>query len=1346
MKKVLLLAIVACSCLFTAAYGVPLRKMAQTPIPGTEETRSLLFDRHGLMWIGTDQGVRLYDGYRLKTFRSDAYTPDVLPNNYVLSLAEDHHEGIWIGTRDGLTRYDRRQGSTKTYHLKGEQARAVNALFVTTDGTVWAGTDAGASRYDAGKDDFVEVNMPYSARTFAEDAQGNLYIGTWEGGLLRLDKRSGKVVTYPRMNERNTVQSMLIDSRERLWIGTWEHGIVRLDRPADEHNPGMHHYNEGRQDFRTFHQLVEDSVSHSVWGCCIEGLTRIDLDDDSQVENHDGLKFCYDMKTDGHGNLWVVTRNDGIVHLSTKPSPFSFYPLDPAGQVLPVNRIQTVFTTDGNQFWLGLQPYGLARYDRLSGRVAYNNHIPGMEAMTGIVGIHVQTISAMMERRKGELWMASTRGILVWREGERVQLLPRNGVPYIIDGNVKALHRQDGVVWVGMDCGVGLAFVGSDDRETDLSAVKGRMLAMQEGGRDFSNCDVHAFMEDHRHRVWIATDHAGIICVSGDVSRPETVRCHQYASTRGNYPIDDAMAVFEDSRHRLWAVSGSGGLFLHNEEEDRFEVVNHRMHVNVSNFYSISGDAQDALWLLTDRGLLQLKVDDKGKCDPVYYSGEDGIDNIRFSANGVTQYGGEFFFGSAGGFFSCRPEQMQQWHPRDTAQLVVTELLIDDRPFERLDAEQQHAISTEQPFFTRRLSIPTDVDKFSIEFSLLSYQNQQQSNYSYQLEGYDHNWHYTDAENRKATYQNLPTGTYHLHVRAIDSYGNKVEMPYTIEIRVLPPWYQTWWAKLVYLALLTLLVYAISRWYKNYLKTKNRLAMGVILANITHELLTPLTVISASVDELRDQAPKFSENYGLIQNNINRLTRLLRQILEVRKSQAGQLKLLVSQSDLAAFVRKECDNIRPMVGSRSGELVVTCSPDCLDAWFDKDKMDKIVYNLLSNAVKYNREGGRIMVDLHVEGGKAVLCVSDEGIGMSKDKLAHLYTRFLDGDYRRMNTGGTGIGLSLTHDLVGLHHGKIHCVSQEGKGTTFTVTIPIRRDDYAEQEIDLTADSAATDAQQVEHFATIDDAEVADSADKEFSMLIVEDNSELLELMRRLFSLHYNVYTARNGEQALTIIHKRELDIVVTDVMMPVMDGIALTQAVKQSPDYGQLPVVMLTAKVTDEDKNAGFRTGADAYITKPFKLADLQLRIDSIIQNRERIRRKFSSQTEFNVEEQHFSSPDEVFIQQAIACVKDHLADSDYDRERFASDMCVSSSTLYNKLRALTGQSVTGFICSIRLKEACRLVRQQPRINVTELAMTVGFNTPKYFTKCFKKEFEMLPSEYIEKVQTGTAPTPSHNP
>ena len=544
-------------------------------------------------------------------------------------------------------------------------------------------------------------------------------------------------------------------------------------------------------------------------------------------------------------------------------------------------------------------------------------------------------------------------------------------------------------------------------------------------------------------------------------------------------------------------------------------------------------------------------------------------------------------------------------------------------------------------------------------------------------------------------------------------------------------------------------------WYRERLRTKNRLQMAVVFTNITHELLTPLTVISAATDSIKRIAPGTDSQTHIIHDNINRLTRMLRQILEVRKAQAGKLQLKVSEGKLGNFCAETTASLMPMFTAKDlhFEQGITCMDE--KAWFDTDKVEKMLYNLLNNAVKYTEAGGKVSLSVSITENQATLIVSDTGRGISKDKMKHLYNRFLDGDYRQMNTIGTGIGLSLVNDLVKLHHGKIYCESEEGKGTTFTITFPINKDSYSEAEIlqqdaisevdnvivtTTKSEEAMATSQVNNDFKVINDAangEVADeneNKEKEYTILLVEDNNELLTLMSSLLCTHYNVLTASNGEKALRMIQKSSLDVVVTDVMMPVMDGIELTKWIKENDDYSQLPVVMLTAKTQDADRNEGYKAGADAYLTKPFKLEDLQLRIDNIIANRQRIRQKFQSQTDFKVEDQHYSNPDELFIQSCIDKIKEHLDDNDFGREQLAKELLISSSTLYNKLRALTGQNISGFISSIRMKEACQILRREPNIRINELAYRVGFSTPRYFSLCFKKEYGIGVKEYVEQL------------
>lgn len=688
--------------------------------------------------------------------------------------------------------------------------------------------------------------------------------------------------------------------------------------------------------------------------------------------------------------------------------------------------------------------------------------------------------------------------------------------------------------------------------------------------------------------------------------------------------------------------------------------------------------------------------------------------------------------------------------------LVITDIIIDDQPFDQLDSIDKEEISKEMPAYTRKITIPERVKKFSAEFSLLTYGNTEKNVYAYQLEGYDEDWQYCDKGLHRATFQNLSSGTYHLRVKATDGYGKWQELPYTITIKVLPPWYASRMAFMLYILMLIGGIFAAARWYKERVKTRNSLQMGVILTNITHELLTPLTVISATIYKLKAMAPQYEEDYLVMDNNINRTTRLLRQILEVRKSQAGQLHLLVNRRNLISFIEEACENIRPMAEHQKVTLSLEKPKAEGMAWFDADKMDKIIYNLLSNAIKYNKVGGKIDVSLSLSKEQAVITIADNGIGMSKEKMKHLYTRFFDGDYRKQNMPGTGIGLSLTHDLVKLHHGDIRCESQEGEGTTFTITLPIRKSAYAPDEIDNSDKpnavnqeairQASQETEQESQPASEDKPKLAPVRQSIFirknasKILVVEDNEELLALMLQVLSKNYHVFTAKNGKQAMNIIMKEKLDLVVSDVMMPIMDGIELTKQLKSDKSFWQLPIILLTAKNKEEDKTEAYAVGADAYITKPFKFDELEVRINALLANRkkmiEKIQAEVSLQTSTESETQtalHLSNPDQAFITRATEVVMQHLADGDYNRESFAKDMVMSESTLYNKVKATTGQTVIAFITSIRLKEAQRIIQSNPNILISDVATQVGFNTPKYFSKCFKKEFDIFPKEYAEK-------------
>lgn len=533
--------------------------------------------------------------------------------------------------------------------------------------------------------------------------------------------------------------------------------------------------------------------------------------------------------------------------------------------------------------------------------------------------------------------------------------------------------------------------------------------------------------------------------------------------------------------------------------------------------------------------------------------------------------------------------------------------------------------------------------------------------------------------------------------------------------------------------------------YLRSVRMKNEAQMAMLFTNITHELLTPLTIISASVERLRCISPHHSPDYDMMDLNIQRVVRLLQQILETSKSQAGELKLLVSNGDVMAYIRETGRCIEPLMVKNGLRYTIKCTPESMMGWIDTDKLDKIIFNLLSNAAKYTK-GNDGHVELDVCTNKTydhiIIRVRDNGCGIPKENMKHLFERFYDGDYRRFQAMGTGLGLSLTRDLVYLYGGTIDCESEEGKGTEFTVTLPISKELFSPSQIDEKNKVKIT----VPQSSILDYSDVAaevnkgettnDDLDEDaYKILIVEDNAELLMLMKQLLQVKYRVLSAMNGKEALEVLADHDVDIVISDVMMPEMDGNELTERIKTNPDLSHLPVILLTAKTQEEDKVHSLLIGADEYINKPFRMGDLQLRIDNLIQNRMRIQRDFRKQTleETNKKASNDYSPDNIFLKRAIDCINEHLADSDYDRDAFASDMGTSSSTLYNKLRSITGLSVSSFIRDIRMKAACRLAQERPDIRVSDLAYSVGFKDPKYFATIFKKEFGLQPKEYLEQ-------------
>lgn len=1325
----------------------------------SEEQKCMLIGKKGIIWIGSNFGLKAYDGYRFTSYRNDTNTPNIFPHNTVLSLSEGKDDCLWIGTRNGLVKMDQRKGTFTSIQMDNDNQKVVYALHTSQDGTLWMGTNDGLARYThSGPKTFYTYNSKntividkngkhsplgnISVKSFAEDKDGQIYIGTWEDDLYRLDPKRNIMYKYNlwKPEDKTSAYSLKLDQKGQLWIGTWGDGLKCLTNPRNIKNPGYVDVNNSSTAYSLIYKITEDPSTSTIWVGSREGLAVANENDvrgglsyypEIGIYNKYKTLSVYDICSDQQGNIWALSRFNGLYHISTTPSPFTInHFLNNPNNIIGINSI---FTGDGVNFFMSFTPVGLAMYNRQSQHLSINEEIPGYQTLP--YATRNTHITAFVQRPNGEIWLGSEGYGIIALRGNQATIYNKNNSKII----------KNNFVYTFFTTRKGALLIGE-------SNYLDYMLPSGKTGNIQIDTDVNGICDDYRGNIWLATSDQGIARISGNLADKSSLTIKWYNQENGKFIVNNATLCLEDSKHRLWIISNSGGLFRYDAEKDCFMSVNQEYHWDIDRIYSILEDQNGTLWLTTDNALISLNFDEKDKPNYTIYTSEDGLGKIRFINNSSYKYGKKLFFGSGIDLISFTPEEVKKYQSiKSKTNIIITDVLIDGKRYNELDSLMRSKLGDTTPAYTKNLTIPSSVDKFGIEFALLSYFNTSQCKYAYYLEGYDKNWHYVDASLRQATFENLPSGSYRLHVKAADSYGHWNEMPYAITIKVLPPWYASWWAYLIYIALLIVGIRIAIIWYREHLRTKNRLQMAVVFTNITHELLTPLTVISAAADNIKRIAPSADSQAAIIHDNINRLTRMLRQILEVRKSQAGKLQLKVSEGKLGEFCAETTHSLMPMFQHKhlAFEQHIACMGET--TWFDTDKVEKMLYNLLNNAVKYTEPDGKVSLEVSISEQQATIIVSDTGIGISKDKMKHLYDRFLDGDYRQMNTIGTGIGLSLVNDLVKLHHGKISCNSQEGKGTTFTITLPISRKSYSDAEILKQEHQKATDyilpqntSKNEEAMATsqantvVRKEEQMDNNDEqsnnEYTILLVEDNQELLLLMSSLLSTHFNILTASNGEKAQKIIQKSSLDVVVTDVMMPVMDGIELTKWIKESEDYSQLPVVMLTAKTQEDDRSEAYCAGADAYITKPFNLEILQLRIDNIIANRQRIRHKFQTQTDFKVEDQHYSNPDELFIKSVIEKVNEHLMNSEYGREQLATDLCISSSTLYNKLRAITGQNVSSFITSIRMKEACKIIRSNPNIRINELSYLIGFSTPRYFSKCFKKEFGMGVKEYAESI------------
>lgn len=1382
--------------LFQAALAAgqtnPVENLRFTPLSAfedlpSEEVTQIIQDSNGYLWIATNSGFCRYDGYRIRTYKDNLLTPGLLPSNGIKCLTEDKQHRLWIGTNNGLCRFDLVSGRIEKISDPRLDDKVVSSLYTTSDSSVWIGMDEGLFRAVPRSDTLRMYQRPTQGgwlggvKTMLEDSRGRIWFGTWSNGYYRYDPGKDRFTAYPPLNPKNSVHVLFEDSRHTLWAGTWDYGLYRLEAADSPETVRWQAYRHairqpGSLADDIIYCLQEDISTHTLWIGTRSGLSILDLD---HPENNTFINYLPEnpryplpynelntLIRDRSGMFWLGMMGGGVYAVNRSSTSFPAYGLESVRQRLFSSSVRSLFVDSDETLWLGIGSYGLMLQPKGEKEPFFYKDPQAL----GPEAPYLHTINCIMEHRnRRSIWMGTWgNGVYTYdKKTKQTGSIHPDTHPWLADYYIfSLLEDRFHNVWIGGRNG--LSVYKADGTGVNLTHLRtypdSSSLAYT----------YYALLETRDGAFWFGTNH-GIVKATGDVSRPEQMRFVSYCLHTGQLSFEQVQCLHEDAFGRLWVGSEGGGLNLYDPEKDAFISVNDRYGLLADAVFSIQEDKNGNLWLGTNSGLVRLTPSrDAATAASRIYTPTDGLCNTLFIRNAAcTAPDNRLYFGGHNGYNCFDPSEVKETEIPPA--VTITDIAVFNTSLNAMPPAKRSRISTVSPDFAEAIRLAYDQNNFSIEFSSLSFINPSKNKYAYRLDGYDTRWQYTGASNRVANYTRLPAGNYTFRLKGSNENGLWSDTERTLAVEILPPPWKTGWAYASYTLAALFLIAAVYRSMRNRIREKQRRQLEALekakaeeinhaklqfFTNITHEFMTPLTILSASLDELKLQSPENRPSYTVMYDHINRLIRLIQQILEFRKAETGNLKLKVSPGDLLTFIRKEVEAFRPLMKKKRMHFALHTDRESVPGYFDSDKLDKILYNLLSNASKYNKEGGTVEVDVHLDpaGDRLVFSVSDNGPGISREAMKSLFKRFYEGDYRRFNTIGTGIGLSLTKDLVDLYGGTIRVESEEGKGATFIVTLPCVREAFSPDQIDerpcwsdlpAPPEVSARQTNEERNDKTIgkpagDVSPASQEKEAKPALLLVEDNEDLLALMLRLLAREYRIYTAGNGREALSILENQDIRLIVSDVMMPVMDGIELCKQVKANADICHIPILLLTAKNKEEDRIEAYESGADSFLSKPFNLSLLHARIQNLLRSRERTARDFKKQLVFEARELDYTSLDEDFLQRAIACVQQHLDDSDFDQQQFIEEMATSKSTLYKKLKSLTGLNTSAFIRNIRLKTACQLMEQKKRVRISEVAYAVGFNDPKYFSTCFKKEFGLLPTEYLEKYFPGRAAEEEH--
>lgn len=1292
---------------------------------------AILQDRKGFMWFGTKDGLNRYDGLSFQKYKKNARSRADLGNDFITTLYEDSEGNIWVGTDAGLYIYNPVKEAFKHFDMQSEEkttiAHAVTRIVGDHSGCVWIAVESqGLFCYDTKQKTLKNhtlKNFPYvttNVNSLAFDNGSTIWIGCYGSGLFYSNDRLKTLHPYKSPDtgaavyEGDVVTSIIKGAYNCLYIASVKGGVKELNLASHKLHDLLSVDEQGESIFCRGLLFASDN---ELWIGAESGVYVYNLRTNKYVHLHSSLNdpysltdnAIYSLYKDKDNGIWVGSYFGGVNYYPCLYTNFEKYYPKGAPDGLHGKRVREFCQDTQGQLWIGTEDGGLNRFDPRTKAFTY---FAPSNAFSNVHGLCMV----------GEnLWVGTfSKGLKVidTRTGRIIKTYQKTDSPRsLIDNSIFSIcQTAAGDVYLGTLFGL-LRYNKQSDDFDRIPEMNGKFI--------------YDIKEDSEGNLWLATYANGAFCYR--ISEKKWKNYLHDDNNPNSLPYDKVLSVFEDSHRQIWLTTQGGGFCLYRPETDSFVTYDSSEGLPNDVVYQIVEDKEGFLWLTTNSGLVRFQPDSHTM---KVYTTANGLLGDQFNYQSSFQAeDGTIYFGSTDGFIAFNPQNFQE--NKFLPSLVITDFSLFGRKVKAGDEDSPLKTSISS---SKEIVLRSYQNSFAFRLAALDFQAPKMNRIMYKLDGLNSDW-IPVGDNPTASFSNLTYGHYTFCAKVANSDGIWSKDEISLKIRILPPFYLSVWAYCIYALLLVAGVAYVIGYFKRRSSRHHRRQMEKFeqekerevytakidfFTNVAHEIRTPLTLIKGPLENIllkKEVDADIREDLNIMEQNTERLLNLTNQLLDFRKTETQGFRLNFTRCDITEILQETYLRFTSLAKQKGIEFTLDVPEQEFHAHVNREAFTKILSNLLNNGIKYSYRYLHVVLQVPDAETGSVFCVRTRNDGAvvpdaMKEDIFKPFVRYDEKESGEVTTG-TGIGLALARSLAELHKGTLAMEAGEEENV-FCLTLPVVQDSTITLTPDEPVEPEISEEPAVIH-------EEAEPTDNQYTVLVVEDNPDMLSFVARQLSKEYAVLTAVNGQKALEVLDENNVDLVISDVVMPVMDGFELCKTIKSELSYSHIPVILLTAKTNIQSKIEGMELGADAYIEKPFSVEYLQACVSNLIQNREKLRQSFVQSPFVQVKSMALTKVDEGFIHKLDEIVQSNYTNPEFSMDDMAAALGMSRSSFYRKIKGTLGLSPNEYLRVERLKKAAQLLREG-EARVSEVCYMVGFSSPSYFTKCFQKQFGVLPS------------------